>query len=375
MPNLNSSPRPDGKRVGAQAVALRVSGNKAALYNCKLFGFQDTLCDDRGNHLFKDCYIEGTVDFIWGSGKSLYLNTELHVLGDNGITVITAQARDSDSEDTGYSFVHCKITGTGIGTYLGRAWRARPQVVYAYTNMTKVVNPAGWSNDNHSERDKTVSYGEYKCMGPGSSKNNKRNLSKELTDEQAKRFISLGYIQGSKWLLPPPNPKNSAPEPDGIREGAQAVALQISGNKAAFYNCKMIGYQDTLYDYKGLHLFKDCFIQGTVDFIFGKGKSLYLNTEIHVVERNLTVITAQQRDSASEDSGFSFVHCKITGTTYARRTYLGRAWGSSPNLVVAYTDIADIVHPERWSDFGHPERESNLFYPMESTTIGVKGQI
>ncbi|KAB2598399.1 pectinesterase 63 [Pyrus ussuriensis x Pyrus communis] len=203
----NSSPRPDGKRVGAQAVALRVSGNKAALYNCKLFGFQDTLCDDRGNHLFKDCYIEGTVDFIWGSGKSLYLNTELHVLGDNGITVITAQARDSDSEDTGYSFVHCKITGTGIGTYLGRAWRARPQVVYAYTNMTKVVNPAGWSNDNHSERDKTVSYGEYKCMGPGSSKNNKRNLSKELTDEQAKRFISLGYIQGSKWLLPPPNLK------------------------------------------------------------------------------------------------------------------------------------------------------------------------
>lgn len=82
------------------------------------------------------------------------------------------------------------------------------------------------------------------------------------------------------------------------------------------------------------------------------------NTKIHVLERNLTVITAQQRDSASEDSGFSFVHCKITGTTYARWTYLGRAWGSSPNVVVAYTDIADIVHPERWSDFGHPERES-----------------
>lgn len=69
----NSSPRPDGKREGAQAVALRISGTKAAFYNCKIIGFQDTLCDDRGNHFFKDCHIQGTVDFIFGSGKSLYL--------------------------------------------------------------------------------------------------------------------------------------------------------------------------------------------------------------------------------------------------------------------------------------------------------------
>ncbi|CAL9008387.1 unnamed protein product, partial [Prunus brigantina] len=121
--------------------ALRVLGNKSALYNCRLIGFQDTLCD-MGNHFLKDCYIEGTVDFIFGSGKSLYLNTELHVL-DNGITIITAQARNSASEDIGYSFVHCKITGIGSNTYLGRAWRTSPMVVYAYTKMFEVINPAG----------------------------------------------------------------------------------------------------------------------------------------------------------------------------------------------------------------------------------------
>ena len=59
--------------MGGQAVSLRISGDKAAFYNCKLIGFQDTLCDDRGNHFFKDCHIRGTVDFIFGSGKSLYL--------------------------------------------------------------------------------------------------------------------------------------------------------------------------------------------------------------------------------------------------------------------------------------------------------------
>jgi len=57
----------------AQAAALRTGGDKASLYNCKMFGFQDTFCDDSGKHFFKDCYIEGTVDFIFGNGKSLYL--------------------------------------------------------------------------------------------------------------------------------------------------------------------------------------------------------------------------------------------------------------------------------------------------------------
>ncbi|BBG99563.1 Pectin lyase-like superfamily protein [Prunus dulcis] len=183
----NSSPRPDGKAVGAQAVALRVSGNKSALYNCKLIGFQDTLCDDKGNHFFKDCFIEGTVDFIWGSG--------------NGLTVITAQARDSASDDTGYSFAHCKITGTGNGTYLGRAWRISPMVVFAYTSMSEVINPAAGAMIN------ALNATKYKCSGPGSSVAGRVKYTKHLTDEQIKPFLSLGYIQGSKWLLPPPNPK------------------------------------------------------------------------------------------------------------------------------------------------------------------------
>lgn len=69
----NSAPMPDGKRVGAQAVAMRISGDKSAFHNCMFIGFQDTLCDDRGRHFFKDCQIQGTVDFIFGDGKSLYL--------------------------------------------------------------------------------------------------------------------------------------------------------------------------------------------------------------------------------------------------------------------------------------------------------------
>ncbi|XP_004287800.1 PREDICTED: pectinesterase PPME1-like [Fragaria vesca subsp. vesca] len=203
---INSSPRPDGKKEGAQALALKLSGNKAALYNCQMFGFQDTLCDDQGNHFIKDSYVEGTVDFIFGSGKSLYLNTHINVLGDSGMTVITANAREGD-EDKGYSFVHCSITGTGSGTFLGRAWRAAPKVTFAYTEMGEVVKPEGWTDNNHPEYDKSVSFGEYKNTGPGSSMSKRVSFTKELSDADAKPFISLGFIDGSKWLLPPPTPK------------------------------------------------------------------------------------------------------------------------------------------------------------------------
>lgn len=144
----NSAPMPDGRSEGAQAVALRLSGDKSALYNCTLLGFQDTLCDDRGNHLFKDCTIQGTVDFIFGSGKSMYLDTKLIVVGERG-GVIAAQARKSEEEDIGYSFVHCDISGTANGTWLGRAWMSHGKVVFAYTSMAKIVNPLGWNENNH----------------------------------------------------------------------------------------------------------------------------------------------------------------------------------------------------------------------------------
>ncbi|KAI9173752.1 hypothetical protein LWI28_005954 [Acer negundo] len=114
--------------------------------------FKDTLCDDMGLHFFRDCYIEGTVDFIFGRGKSIYLNTQLHVLGDKDITVITTQARDSLAEDVGYLFVHCHVTGTGKRTYLGRAWMPYPRVIFSNTSKTDAVLPIAWDENVRPER-------------------------------------------------------------------------------------------------------------------------------------------------------------------------------------------------------------------------------
>lgn len=58
--------------VGAQAVALRVAGDRAAFYGCGFYGAQDTLNDDRGRHYYKECFIQGSIDFIFGNAKSLF---------------------------------------------------------------------------------------------------------------------------------------------------------------------------------------------------------------------------------------------------------------------------------------------------------------
>ncbi|GAB4836627.1 hypothetical protein Ancab_001540 [Ancistrocladus abbreviatus] len=201
----NSAPRPDGKRKGAQAVAVRVSGQKSAFYNCRLLGFQDTLCDDLGSHFFKDCYIEGTVDFIFGDGRSIYLNTEIHVIPGDPIAIIAAQA-GKDAKDPGaYVFAHGSITGSGGTAILGRAWMPAAKVVYAFTTMSDVVNPEGWSDNFKPEYQKTVFFGEYQCKGPGANTDKRVPFAKKLTEAQVQPYISLDFIEATKWLLPPPN--------------------------------------------------------------------------------------------------------------------------------------------------------------------------
>lgn len=53
-------------------MAIRVGGDQAAFWGCGFFGAQDTLHDDSGRHYFKECFIQGTIDFIFGDGTSLY---------------------------------------------------------------------------------------------------------------------------------------------------------------------------------------------------------------------------------------------------------------------------------------------------------------
>ncbi|XP_022769001.1 putative pectinesterase 11 [Durio zibethinus] len=187
---------------GAKAVALRVSGDRAAFFGCKILSYQDTLLDDTGRHYYSSCYIEGAVDFICGNAASLFERCHLHTFSEAD-GAITAQRRESPSEDTGFTFLGCKITGVRTAV-LGRPWGAYSRVVFALTYMSNVILPQGWDDWGDSSKQSTVFYREYKCYGPGADTKKRVQWSEKLTDKEAEFFLTKNMIGGKSWIRSTP---------------------------------------------------------------------------------------------------------------------------------------------------------------------------
>lgn len=193
----NSAPKGSG-----QAVAIRVTADRCAFYNCRFLGWQDTAYLHYGRHYFRDCYIEGSVDFIFGNATALLEHCHIHCKSSG---YITAQQRKSAFESTGYVFLRCVITGTETGApymHLGRPWAPHARVVFAYTWMDACIIPAGWHNWNNVENEKTACYHEYRCSGPGSNTSNRVRWCNQLKDEETKQFLSFQFIDPQEcWLV------------------------------------------------------------------------------------------------------------------------------------------------------------------------------
>uniref|UniRef100_A0A0D9V3A9 Pectinesterase n=1 Tax=Leersia perrieri TaxID=77586 RepID=A0A0D9V3A9_9ORYZ len=186
----------------APAVAVRVAGDRVAFYGCRFVSFQDTLLDERGRHYYRGCYVQGATDFIFGNGRALFDKCHLHSTSPAGAGgAFTAQQRSSESEDTGYSFVGCKLTGLGAGTsILGRPWGPYSRVVFALTYMSSTVRPQGWDDWGDPSKQRTVFYGQYQCYGDGSKTDGRVAWSRDLTQAEAAPFITKAWVDGQQWL-------------------------------------------------------------------------------------------------------------------------------------------------------------------------------
>ncbi|OAY68260.1 putative pectinesterase 53, partial [Ananas comosus] len=204
----NAAPNPESGQVGGQAVALRVSGDKAAFYNCSFYGTQDTLYDHKGLHYFNNCFIQGSVDFIFGYGRSLYENCYLNSIAKKVASLTAQKGGGLAPMESGFSFTRSTIAGSGGGpVYLGRAWGEHSRVVFSYTFMDKVVIPRGWNSWRIRRPESSgVYYGEYQCSGPGANWTGRVRWAHLLTAAEAQPFLGTHYVVGDAWILGPPLP-------------------------------------------------------------------------------------------------------------------------------------------------------------------------
>ena len=186
--------------TGSQAVALFVDAEDAVFENCRFLGWQDTLFVNGSRHFFKDCYIEGHVDFIFGSASAVFQNCTIHSKGEG---YVTAHYRTSGEENTGFVFLHCRLTGqdTGKGVYLGRPWRPYARVVFIESWLGEHIRPQGWDNWRDPAREKTAWFGEYKSSGPGANPKARVAWSKQLTDAEAAQFSKAAFFKQAARAL------------------------------------------------------------------------------------------------------------------------------------------------------------------------------
>ena len=142
-----------------QALAIRVDGDRATFRNCRFLGWQDTILLNRGRQYFKNCYICGHVDFIFGAATAWFEKCKINCLRDGYITAASTPI----DQPFGFVFSHCKITGENpdVRTYLGRPWRIYASTIYLNCEMSGVVRPEGWFDWKKPEAHQTARYAEF----------------------------------------------------------------------------------------------------------------------------------------------------------------------------------------------------------------------
>ena len=192
-----------------QALALRSDGDRAVFNDCRLTGWQDTLRVDNGRQYFTNCYIEGRVDFIYGSATAVFDRCEIHSKNGGYVTA----ANTPKDKPYGFVFMNCKLTGdptpwstnttVSVNTNnppmadLGRPWRPYASVTYLNCEIGDHIKPAGWNNWGNPANEQTARFAEYNSTGPGANPDARVKWAKQLTKDEADQITIQSVLGGA----------------------------------------------------------------------------------------------------------------------------------------------------------------------------------
>lgn len=205
-----------GREIG-QAIALYADGTLHRYKNCRFLGNQDTLFlaplpekeyevngfrgpkqfapRTPGSYYLENCYIEGTVDYIFGGGEAYFYQCELKSLNEKGVCYVTA-ASTPEHQKYGFVFLQCKFTGniTERNVYLGRPWRNHARTAVIECELEECIAECGWNDWGKADAHTTIEYVEAENTGKGTVGKRaiySRRLSAEEVEEYRRRFITM----------------------------------------------------------------------------------------------------------------------------------------------------------------------------------------
>ncbi|SEF74851.1 Pectate lyase [Nonomuraea solani] len=234
----------------SQAVAVRTTGDRQVYDNVRFLGNQDTLYANTASattvarQYFRDCYVEGDVDFIFGRATAVFDGCVIKALtrgsADNNGYVTAASTELSNP----YGFLiyrsHLTSDAPARTVHLGRPWpaggsaTARGQVLVRESWLGQQVKAAPWT-DMSGLNWREARLSEYRNHGPGAGVNDDRP---QLTPEQARAFEPENHLAGTDgWSPFRRGPRGPRPEPGRETlprdDGWAAATTGTTGGSAA----------------------------------------------------------------------------------------------------------------------------------------------
>ncbi|UUW08162.1 pectate lyase [Flavobacterium plurextorum] len=178
-----------------QAIALSVTGNRAKITSCIISGNQDTLylSGKNAKQYFRNCYIEGTTDFIFGGATALFENCVIHSIKSSYVTA----ASTPEGVAYGFVFKNCKLTAepAAEAVYLGRPWRIYAKTVFINCELGKHIRAEGWENWSKPDAEKNAFYAEYNNSGEGFQPKKRVTWSHQLTKTEAEQYSTENILK------------------------------------------------------------------------------------------------------------------------------------------------------------------------------------
>ena len=291
--------------------------------------------------------------------------------------VIRDEPRDPNPRSAAKDFdAVVSFDGSGTHPTVQAAIDAVPAGTTAGKQFRILVNPGVYKEHVVIPADKRFIL----LMGePGEEKNTVISMGTNVkTPDPANPGKTLSTEASSTVLIDAPdvNCRYLTFENTTTREDrVQALACFIRGDRVAFFNCRFLGWQDTLRpdSFRGKpcrQYFRECYIEGHCDYIYAAGTAVFERCTIHTkADGYITAASTAENTSF----GFVFLDCKLTtGPDVKKGVYLGRPWRPTAHTAFIRCEMDGEILPAGWDNWGKPGNEQSVrYYESGSTGTGA----